>query len=138
VGEQQTIRGASDVGTGKPTEENLSPLSTVIDAINKRFGTDFAEGDRLLMVQALDDLTGNSTLEAQARTNTLDNFRHAFEPAAIGAILDRNQRNGEITEQFMGNPELRQMMLDAMALDYYQRARRGEAGNDQKVNEERP
>jgi type I restriction enzyme R subunit len=130
VGEQQTIRGTSTVGTGKPNEQNLSPLSTVIEAINKRFGTDFAEGDRLLMVQALDDLTGNSTLEAQARTNILENFRHAFEPAAIGAILDRNQRNGEIAEQFMGNPDLCQMMLDAMALDYYRRAGRGEVGGD--------
>jgi type I restriction enzyme R subunit len=88
--------------------------------------TDFNEGDRLLMVQALDDLSGDQTLEAQARTNTLDNFRHAFEPAAIDAILNRNQRNGEITEQFMGNPELRRMMLDAMMLDYYERARRAE------------
>jgi type I restriction enzyme R subunit len=128
VGEQQIIRGASDVGTGKPNEENLSPLSTVIDAINKRFGTNFAEGDRLLMVPALEDLSADATLETQAKTNTLDNFRHAFEPAAIDAILNRNQRNGEITEQFMGNPELRRMMLDAMVLDYYQRVRRSEAG----------
>jgi type I restriction enzyme R subunit len=123
LGEPQIIGGASDVGTGKPKEDNFSPLSEVIDLINKRFGTDFSEGDRLLMVQALDDLSANATLEAQARSNTLDNFRHAFEPAAIDAILSRNQRNGEITEQFLGNPELRKMMLDAMMLDYYKRAR---------------
>jgi hypothetical protein len=124
VGEPQVLRGPSDVGTGKPHDDNLSPLSAVIEAINKRFGTDFAEGDRLLMVQALDDLSNNPALGTQARTNTLDNFRHAFEPAAIDAILSRNQRNGEITEQFLGNPELRRMMVDAMALDYYQRAHR--------------
>ena len=123
LGEPQFLGGPSDVGTGKPPEDNLSPLSAVIDAINKRFGTDFAEGDRLLMVQALDDLSNNSALGTQARTNTLDNFRHAFEPAAIDAILSRNQRNGEITEQFLGNPELRRMMVDAMAQDYYRRAR---------------
>ena len=129
VGEQQIIGGASEVGTGKANEDNISPLSAVIDLINKRFGTDFAEGDRLLMVQALDDMAGDAKLEAQARTNTLDNFRHAFEPAAIDAILNRNQRNGEITEQFMGNPELRRMMLDAMMLDYYKRARRDGANS---------
>ena len=122
VGEPQALTGASDVGTGKPAEQELSPLSNVIDAINKRFGTDFAEGDRLLMTQALNDLAADATLEAQARTNTLDNFRHAFEPAAISAILDRHQRNGEITEQFLENAELRRMMLDAMMLDFYQRA----------------
>lgn len=129
VGEPQIIKGASDVGTGKPAEDNLSPLSTVIDAINKRFGTDFAEGDRLLMVQALDDLSGDAALAAQARGNTLDNFRHAFEPAATDAILNRHQRNGEMTDQFLGNAELRRMMLDAMMLDYYQRARRQPSGD---------
>jgi hypothetical protein len=76
-----------------------------------------------LMVQALDDLSANTALEAQARSNTLDNFRHAFEPAAIDAVLNRNQRNGEITGLFMANEELRKMMLDAMMLDYYKRAR---------------
>ena len=124
VGDPQVIGGASEVGTGKPKEDNLSPLSTVIDAINKRFGTDFTEGDRLLMVQALADLSEDKTLETQAQTNTMENFRHAFEPAAVNAILNRNQRNGEITDQFMSNPELRRMMLDAMMLDFYQRARR--------------
>ena len=123
IGEPQVLSGASEVGTGKAAEDDLSPLSAVIDAINKRFGTDFAEGDRLLMVQALDDLSGDPALEAQARTNTLDNFRHAFEPAAIDAILHRNQRNGEVAEQFMANPELRRMMVDAMMLDFFQRAR---------------
>jgi type I restriction enzyme R subunit len=97
VGETQVIKGASEVGTGKQKDDDLSALSKVIDLINERFGTDFAEGDRLLMEQALDDLSANTTLEAQARANTLENFRHAFDPAAIDALLNRNQRNGEIT-----------------------------------------
>ena len=130
VGEPQIITGATEVGTGKPKEDDMSALSKVIDLINERFGTDFTEGDRLLMEQALDDLSSNTALEAQARTNTLENFRHAFDPAAIDALLNRNQRNGEITEQFMGNADLRRMMLDAMMLDYYQRARRGDPGGD--------
>ena len=122
-GESQALRGAGEVGTGKPAEHDLSPLSTVIELINKRFGTDFAEGDRLLMAQALDDLAADGTLAAQARTNTLENFRHAFEPEATDAILSRHNRNGEVADQFMANKELRQMMLDAMMLDFYQRAR---------------
>jgi hypothetical protein len=75
------------------------------------------------MEQALGDLAANDALGEQARSNTLDNFRHVFDPAAIDAILNRNQRNGEVTEQFMGNSELRRMMLDAMMFDFYQMAR---------------
>ena len=123
VGEQQIITGVSELGSGKPKEDDLSPLSKVIDLINERFGTDFTDTDKLLMVQALGDLADNEALGEQARSNTLDNFRHAFDPAAIDAILNRNNRNGDITEQFFGNEELRRMMLDAMMREFYNRAR---------------
>ena len=99
VGEPQVLRGPSDVGTGKMPEDNLSPLSAVIDAINKRLGTDFAEGDRLLMVQALDDLSNDPTLGTQARTITLDNFRQAFDGAAYAAPPTRSTYAARIPDE---------------------------------------
>jgi type I restriction enzyme, R subunit len=101
-------------------------LSTVIELINERFGTDFTENDKLLMVQVVDDLAENDGLADQARTNTMTNFRHAFDPAAMSAVLNRVERNEGIAEQFMANEELRGMMLDAMMREFYQRARDGE------------
>jgi type I restriction enzyme R subunit len=125
VGEAQIITGPTEVGTGALKEDDLSPLSKVIDLLNERFGTDFTENDRLFMDQVVNDLATNAGLSEQARTNTMDNFRHAFEPAAMNAVLGRVERNERITEQFMGNPEFRGVVLDAMMREFYHRARRG-------------
>jgi hypothetical protein len=67
----------------------------------------------------------------QTRSNTVDNFRHAFEPAAMNGVLGRMERNEGMPEQFMGNPEFRGMVLDAMMREFYQWARvRRDNGQD--------
>ncbi len=126
VGEPQVLTGASEVGTELAKDDALSPLSKVIELVNERFGTDFTENDKLLMVQVVNDLSADESLAEQARTNTTDNFRHAFNPAAMDAVFNRMQRNEGIAKQFMANGERREMMLDAMMREFVQRARGAE------------
>src|ERR1700751_5383296 len=45
-GETIPVKSPTDVGTGKATEVK-APLSAVITVLNDRFGTEFAEEDRL-------------------------------------------------------------------------------------------
>jgi type I restriction enzyme R subunit len=126
VGETQTLTGPAEVGTGKPKDEDLSPLSAVITLVNERFGTDFNESDKLFMQQIVLDLAKDEKLAEQARTNTLGNFRHAFDPAAMNAVLGRVERNGAMAEQFMSNADFRGLMLDAMMREFASQARSGE------------
>jgi type I restriction enzyme, R subunit len=126
VGKPQALTGPTAVGTEKAKDDALSPLSKVIDLINERFGTDFTENDKLLMVQVVNDLAENEGLADQARTNTMTNFRHAFNHAAMDVVINRMERNDGITEQFMENEELRGMMLDAMMREFYLRVRGSE------------
>src|ERR1019366_9753905 len=126
VGEQQLLTGPTAVGTEKPKDEAVSPLSEVIELINERFGTNFTETDKLMMVQVVNDLADDQGLADQARTNTMTNFSHAFNPAAMEAVITRMERNDGIAGQFMANEELRGMMLDAMMREFYQRMRGSE------------
>jgi type I restriction enzyme R subunit len=127
VGETQELTGPTEVGTERAKDDALSPLSKVIELVNERFGTDFTENDKLLMVQVVNDLAEDEELADQARTNTMDNFRHAFNPAAMDAVMNRMQRNEGVAEQFMANAELREMMLDAMMREFILRARDSES-----------
>ena len=123
VGERQVLVGPTEVGTGKVKDEDVSPLSAVITLINEKFGTDFNDSDRLFMEQVVTDLSTDPSLSEQARTNTLDNFRHAFDPAAMKAVLGRMERNEAIADQFMSNGEFRGIVLDAMMREFASRAR---------------
>ena len=123
------LGGPTEVGTAALKDAAKSPLSQVITLLNERFGTDFNERDRLFMDQVVGDLAADDTLAEQARSNSIDNFRHAFDPKAMGAVIGRTERNEAISSQFMSNPEFREIVLDAMLREFYDRARR--AGDDQ-------
>jgi type I restriction enzyme R subunit len=75
------------------------------------------------MDQVVNDLSADEGLAERARSNSIENFRHAFDPAAKDAVIGRMERNEGIAEQFMGNAEFRNMMLDAMMREFYVRAR---------------
>ncbi len=122
------LGGPTEVGTAALKDAAKSPLSQVITLLNERFGTDFNERDRLFMDQVVGDLAADDTLAEQARSNSIDNFRHAFDPKAMGAVIGRTERNEAISSQFMSNPEFRGIVLDAMLREFYERARR--AGDD--------
>ena len=77
------------------------------------------------MEQVVGDLGKDDRLAAQARSNSMNNFRHVFHPRATEAVIERAERNQNITEQFMSNDELRGFMLDAMMREFYMRARSG-------------
>ena len=119
------LGGPTEVGTAAPKDTVKSPLSQVITLLNERFGTDFNERDRLFMEQVVGDLAADDTLAEQARRNSIDNFRHAFDPKAREAVIGRTERNEAISSRFMSNPEFRGIVLDAMLREFYERARRG-------------
>lgn len=69
-------------------------------------------------------------LTEQARTNDLDNFRHAFDPKAVNAVLNRSERNTHTFEQFMADDDMRRMLLSALAAEFHANARSGSGGPD--------
>lgn len=126
AGDTGVLTGVQDVGTAKPKEDAFSPLSAVITLINDKFGTDFDENDKLFWDQVNNDLSKDDTLTQQARTNDLDTFRHAFDPKAINAVLNRSERNTHTFEQFMADDDMRRMLLSALAAEFHANARRPE------------
>ena len=124
AGDTGVLTGVQDVGTAKAKEDAFSPLSAVITLINDKFGTDFDDNDKLFWDQVNNDLSKDDALTQQARTNNLENFRHAFDPKAINAVLDRSERNTHAFEQFMADDNMRRMLLSALAAEFHANARR--------------
>ena len=62
-------------GGGSGIEEPVDKLSSVINRLNDRFGTDFTETDRLSYEQIVEDIINNEDLAQKAKNNTKENFR---------------------------------------------------------------
>jgi type I restriction enzyme R subunit len=114
AGEVVNVAGPTNVGTGRPKEEDLVRLSEIVQVLNDRFGTDFKPEDQLLFDQVVGDLTKDQTLAEQARSNTIEQFKYAFDPKAMEAFVARMERNEGISSQFVSNEQLRDVAMEWM------------------------
>ena len=119
-GELDTVSGPTDVGTGRAKEDDRARLSEIVDVLNERFGTDFTKEDQLLFEQIIGDLKTDENLADQARTNSIDQFKLAFDPKGMAAVIARMERNEKISNQFISNEELRIMALELMMNEVYE------------------
>ena len=91
-GEGGGIPGPEYTGTGKgkaPRER----LSTLIEALNQRFGTDFDAQD--LVDGVTDQLMADAGLQQAARVNDKGNFSVPFQEALDDALVSRHERHGD-------------------------------------------
>ena len=119
-GESGAVAGPTAVGTGRPKQEDMVALSQLVDVLNERFGTDFTEEDQLFFEQIVGDLKHDEQLGDQARNNTIDQFKLAFDPKGMAAVLSRMERNENIANQFMSNEQLRAVALELMMQQVYE------------------
>ncbi len=124
-GDTSTVTGPTDVGTGRPIEEDNAPLSQIVEVLNERFGTDFTSEDQLFFDQVVGDLKKDNELGDQAKSNTMEQFKLAFDPKGMQAVLARMDRNEGISNQFMSNEQLRVLALELMMQQVYQHFQEG-------------
>lgn len=122
-GETATVKGPSQVGTGQPKEPDLARLSEIVNVLNDRFGARLGPSDQLLFEQVMQDVAADEELGDQARSNAIDQFRYAFDPKAMDAVVARLERNEKVAGLLLTNAEVRAVALELMMQDVYQRLR---------------
>ena len=110
-------------------EEKQVPLSTLVEKLNDRFGTDFTHADQLFFDQVAEAATESETLKTAAQANTLDNFKHVFDKMLEGLFIDRMDGNEEIFDRVMNDPAFRNLASEHLMRDVYQRLRRSDREN---------
>ncbi|MFY9973075.1 MAG: type I restriction endonuclease subunit R, partial [Chromatiaceae bacterium] len=107
------LPGPEYTGTGKgraPTEK----LSTIIQLINERFGTDFDAQD--LVDGVTDQLVADKALQQAARVNDKGNFAVPFHEALDDALVSRHEKHGDFINKVFQDQALgeffRAWMLD--------------------------
>ena len=120
TGEVKTIFGD---GMGKRHEPDVEPLSLIVDLLNERFGTNLGTVDQLLFDQLEETWADDPDLTAQARNNTLDNFRLVFDPKFMGTVIGRMDANEAIVKRILDDDDFRVVLADFYLRKMYQRLR---------------
>jgi type I restriction enzyme R subunit len=119
-GQAQPLDGPHEVGTGVSRPEQV-PLSRLIDLINERFGGELNDADQLFFDQIVESASQSEGLEQAAKVNSLDKFRLVFNQALDTLFIERMELNEELFAEYMGRPELRDLISNALGEQVYKR-----------------
>ncbi len=119
-GEVQSFFGS---GQGGQQELQLETLSSIVEQLNERFGTDFTDADKLLFDQFEAEWVADGELSDQAQSNTIENFALAFERKFMSTIVTRMDANSEIFKRILDDDEFSEFVRDVYLKKVYEQLR---------------
>jgi type I restriction enzyme R subunit len=121
-GEAYPLKGPTDVGSGGVKDEEVT-LSSLIERLNERFGTDFTEADQLFFDQIRASAENDETIAEAARANNFANFAAYLERMLDVLFIARMEGNEEIFSRVMTDAEFRSAAHEHLAREIFCRVR---------------
>lgn len=118
AGDAIGVKGPTDVGTGA-AKEPAAPLSEIIQILNKRFGTEFTEEDRLFFEQIRQKATNNEQVIKLRRANPLDKFQLGLRQLIDGLMIQRMAENDKIVTRYMDDREFNSTAFAVLSKSIY-------------------
>lgn len=115
-----TLQPISEAGVRQDKDIQAS-LSSIIELLNDRFGTNFTEVDRYFFGQLEEALMADETLAQQAKNNPIDNFRYGFKEIFNEILFERMDSNQEIFARIFNDPAFGDQVRELLLRTVYQR-----------------
>ncbi|MGQ7869963.1 type I restriction endonuclease subunit R [Sunxiuqinia sp. sy24] len=123
AGEAEPVYGPDEVGTGKGQDEHVQ-LSTLVNKLNERFGTEFTLADQLFFDQVIETALEDFKIKEAAEVNTYENFMQFFGKMLEGLFIDRMEGNEEIFTRLMNDDDMMKVAAQHVGKDVYNRVRK--------------
>lgn len=107
-------------GKGKSVEEEKERLSSIIERLNERFGTEFTETDKLSRDQIVEDMIKDEDLAQKAKSNTRENFKFSYEKAFMDFVISRMTQNESFFMKMLENADFKTMIMEDMFEEVYE------------------
>ncbi len=114
------LDGSMEGGIRVPKEEKTL-LSEIIKFVNKHFGTDFTEADRLFFDQIEAELVADPKLKEQAESNTIENFKFGLDEIFFDKLIGRMEQNQDLFLKIMDDKDFGELVKTYMLKKVYGR-----------------
>ena len=121
-GEIYPLKGPTDVGTARVADEAVV-LSSLVEKLNARFGTDFTEADQLFFDQIRVSAESSEKIREAAKANNLGDFASYLERVLDELFIQRMDGNEEIFSRVMSDRQFRSAASEHLAFDIFERIR---------------
>ena len=122
LGDSAPLKGPTDVGTARAKDKDVS-LSSLIDRLNERFGTDFNEADELFFDQIRASAESDDNIAEAALANNFANFSAYLDRMLDELFIGRMEGNEEIFSRVMTDTEFRSAAHGHLARAIFRRVR---------------
>ena len=102
-------------------EEEKEYLSSIIERLNKRFGTNFTKAQQLSVEQIKEDFAADKDMVQKAKTNTIEDFRFAYEKVFIDKVIDRMDEDRSFYTRVLDDEQFRKALMDYMLVEVYEK-----------------
>lgn len=116
------LKGPSDVGTAGEKETDVA-LSSLVEKLNDRFGTDFTEADQLFFDQVTATAELDERIVEAVHANSPENFSNYFGRVIEDLFVQRMDGNDEIFHRVMSDELFRKAAQEHLAKEVYERVR---------------
>ena len=110
----------------KTPKEEEEPLSRIIEEMNDRYGTEFNEADKVILLRLKNSLENNEDLRTSAKINSEENFRlsfrHMFDELLLTFISDHFAFYKKIND----NKNLKKDLVDNIFTMVYKSLKEGD------------
>lgn len=103
-------------------------LSTIVDILNDRLGTDFKPEDQLTFDQFMADAAADDQNRQKAKANTYENFALSLKQPMQGIVIDRMDRNEDIVSRYLNDSEFQSAVFEQLARRLYDELADGGSG----------
>ena len=123
-GEAAPLKGPTDVGTACTKEEEVT-LSSLIDRLNERFGTDFSKADQLFFDQIQASAENDEHVAEAARVNNFADFAASLNRKLDDLFIARMEGNEDILKRVMEDADFRSAVHEHLAQEIFRQVRGG-------------
>ena len=122
------LKGPTDVGTARAKDKDVS-LSSLVERLNERFGTDFTGADQLFFDQIRASAENHENIAEAARANNFANFSSYLDRMLDELFIERMEGNEEIFSRVMTDTEFRSAAHGHLAGEIFRRVREKQAAD---------
>jgi type I restriction enzyme R subunit len=115
-GGKEVLEPETPLSTINLPQVDLEPLSVILDDLNKRFGTDFTDNDRVVLYQLEQQLIANPNLGAslKANVNNPENARLTFSHELNDLLQTWIDKNFKFYKQYTDNPDFARALSESL------------------------
>ena len=121
-GQAKPLKGPTDLGTASAKEEEVM-LSSLIDRLNERFGTDFNNADQLFVDQIQASAENDERVTEAARVNNFSDFAAFLNRRLDDLCIARMEGNEDLLNRVLEAGEFRSTVHEYLAREIFSHVR---------------